>query len=110
MSSAAITVDWTIANYVRGRQYVSVGVVINEDGKVEVGITEKPGANAQNPFRLLTERSAIESHGSTIIVVEFTPHSVGRFAGCIAARSGEFVHMVDLEAVVVTPPPLQMAK
>jgi hypothetical protein len=100
-SSEAITVDWTIANYVHRKQYASLEVAVNEDGTVGVDITERPDADIQYPFRLLTERSMIESHGKTIIVVEFTPPSPGRFAGCVAARSGEFIHMVDLEAIVV---------
>jgi hypothetical protein len=100
-SSDSIEVEWSISNLVKNRIYASLGLEIDDEGGVMVSINEAENANVQYPFRLLTERSVVESHGKTVVVIEFDPENVGEFRGCVAARSGEFIHMVDLIAVCV---------
>lgn len=100
-SSEAITVDWSISNFVKGRKYATVGFDINDDGYVTLDIQETNDANKQDPFKLLTSKSIIESQGKTVVVVEFNPENVGEFGGCVAARSGEFIHTLGLHAIVV---------
>ena len=100
-SSESITVDWSISNCVKGRKYVTIGLDINDDGFVILDIKETKDANKQDPFKLLTSKSVIESHGKAVVVVEFNPENVGEFNGCVAARSGEFIHMLGLHAIVV---------
>jgi hypothetical protein len=100
-SSEAISVAWSISNFVRGRQYATLAFDMDDEGHVKVGVNQTGEANVQAPFKLLTEKSLIESHGKTVIIVEFSPEAIGPFGGCVAARSGEFIHMVDLEAVCV---------
>ena len=74
---------------------------VQEDGKVVVTTTETPIANIQDPFRILTEHSVVESHGKTVVVIEFDPKEAGTFRGCVAARSGEFIHELDLIATCI---------
>jgi hypothetical protein len=99
-SSEPIPVDWSISNLVRGRQYATMDVDVEEDGSVNVRIEETEEANLQTPFHLVSSRTIVESHGKTVVVVEFLPADVGVFAGCVAARSGEFIHTVRLRACV----------
>jgi hypothetical protein len=99
-SSDAITIDWSIANLVKGRLYATLDFEILEDGKLNVLIGETENANVQEPFRLLSEQTIIRSHGKTVVVVEFWPKEIGAFAGCVAARSGEFIQTVGLSATV----------
>jgi hypothetical protein len=54
----------------------------------------------QEPFRLLTEQTLIDSHGKTVVIVEFTPGEPGVYNGCVAARSGEFIHTLGICAIV----------
>jgi hypothetical protein len=103
-SSEAITVDWSIANFVKGRQYATLDFEVADDGKVAINVRETEEANVQSPFRLLASRTAVEAHGKTIVIVEFVPTELGDFAGCAAARSGEFTHVVGLRAVVAVDP------
>ena len=100
-SSESITVDWTISNFVKGRHYVNVDLDMNEDGTVSLNITPTPDASLEDPFKLSTTQSIIESHGKANIIIEFTPKEVGTFKGCVSARSGEFLHTLDLYAVCV---------
>jgi hypothetical protein len=106
-SSEAITVDWSISNFVKNRHYADLALDVGNDGKVSCQITEAGGANRQEPFRLLSEQTVIESHGKTVVIVEFTPKEFGEFRGCVAARSGEFMHTVGICATVPQelPPP-----
>jgi hypothetical protein len=67
-------------------------------------VRETEDANVQSPFRLLTSRTVVDAHGKTVVVVEFVPSELGQFAGCAAARSGEFTHVVGLRAVVTLDP------
>jgi hypothetical protein len=101
-SSEAITIEWSIANFVKGRQYATLDLTVADNGFINVNVDETPNANDQDPFRLLTDRTLVESHGKTVIVVEFLPTAPGTFMGCVAARSGEFIHTVGLLAVVPT--------
>lgn len=100
-SSEAITVEWTLENLVPGRNYASLDIDVELDGSVQVRIDETPEASLQDPFRILTERSVIESHGKTVVVIEFVPRDVGTFRGLVTARSGEFAHTLGLFANVV---------
>jgi hypothetical protein len=67
---------------------------------VEVEVKATENADVQDPFRLLTNKTVIESHGKTVVIVEFTPNEIGEFKGCVAAQSGEFIHTVGLSALV----------
>jgi hypothetical protein len=99
-SSEPILVNWTIANFVKGRKYANLGMRVGNDGLVSVEITEAEDANLQSPFRLLNQETVVESHGKAVVVVEFIPTEVGEFRGCVAARSGEFTHTLELVAIV----------
>jgi hypothetical protein len=103
-SSESIPVDWSISNFVKGRQYVLLDVDVEDDGSVNVKIEETREANEQSPFHLVSSRTIVQSHGKTVVIVEFTPSDAGVFAGCVAARSGEFTHTVGLRARVTTVP------
>lgn len=100
-SSESITVDWSISNFVKGRKYANVSLDIDDDGLVTLDINETEDANKQDPFKLLTSKSIIESHGKAVVVVEFNPEKVGEYGGCVAARSGEFIHTLGLHAIVI---------
>jgi hypothetical protein len=99
-SSEPINVDWSIANLIKGRDYASLDLDIADDGRVAVRVAETENANEQSPFRLMMSQTIVDAHGKTVVVVEFSPKDVGSFAGCVAARSGEFTHTVGLTAVV----------
>ena len=99
-SSEAINVDWTICNLVPGRIYADLDIDVQGDGKVLVTTTETDVANIQDPFKILTEHSLVESHVKTVVMIEFYPKEVGTFRGCVSARSGEFIHTLDLIASV----------
>ncbi|OHT05331.1 hypothetical protein TRFO_26965 [Tritrichomonas foetus] len=100
-SSEEIVVDWSIVNFVKGRRYTNVDLDICDNGLIQLNIVPTEEATLQDPFKLLTQRTVIESHGKTVVVVEFTPNSEGEFRGCVAARSGEFTHTIDLLAICV---------
>ena len=100
-SAEAITVDWSLENLVVGRTYADLDINVELDGTVKVNITETPDASLQDPFSLTTERSVVEAHNKTVIVVEFIPKEVGTFRGLITAKSGEFAHTLGLFANVV---------
>ena len=100
-SSEAIEVEWSLANYVKGRKYADVSLSITDDGNVDLSITETPEANMQSPFKLETQKTVIESHGRTVVEIEFDPSQRGEFSGCISARSGEFIHTLGLKAIVI---------
>jgi hypothetical protein len=99
-SSEAIAVDWSLANFVKGRQYATLDLEVGDHGKVAVNVSETEEADVQSPFKLLTNRTVVEAHGKTVVIIEFVPSELGEFAGCAAARSGEFTHVVGLRAVV----------
>jgi hypothetical protein len=99
-SSEPIPVDWSISNLVKGRKYANLDVDVEEDGSVKVVIDEAENANDQQPFHLVTSRTIVESHGKTMVIVDFEPTEVGTFGACVAARSGEFMHTVGLTACV----------
>ena len=99
-SSESIHVYWSISNFVKGRKYANVLLDLDEEGKVLLDIQESTDANIQSPYRLLTSESIIESQGKTVVVVEFTPKEPGIYRGCVAARSGEFIHTLGLYAHV----------
>lgn len=100
-SSEAITVYWSISNFVKGRKYMDVNLGIDADGFVTINAQETADANKQDPFKLLASKSVIESQGKTVVVVEFNPENIGEFKGCIAARSSEFMHTLGLHAIVI---------
>jgi hypothetical protein len=100
-SSEAITVDWSLSSFVKARQYADLVIDVTEEGDVKINITELSDADLQFPFRMTTTRTQIASHGTTVVRVEFEPNELGEFGACIAARSGEFVHTLDLHATVV---------
>jgi hypothetical protein len=104
-SSEAITIDWSLANFVKGRRYATLEIGVQDNGEVEVTVDQTEDANVDRPFRLLTSRTVVESHGKTVVILEFTPEFGGTFSGCVAARSGEFIHTVALLAVVKPDPP-----
>jgi hypothetical protein len=106
-SSEPINVDRSIANFVKGRDYATLDLDIADDGRVAVTVAETEDANEQSPFRLITSQTIVDAHGKTVVVVEFSPKDLGSFAGCVAARSGEFTHTVGLSAVVVLDPEAQ---
>ena len=100
-SSAPIEVEWSLANYVKGRNYANVDLSVNDEGGVDLSITTTPEADIQSPFKLETQKSVVESHGKIVVEIEFDPSQRGEFSGCVAARSGEFIHMRGLHAIVI---------
>ena len=76
-------------------------MTIEDNGNVVLSVAETPDANKQDPFSLQTSKSVIESHGKTVVVIEFDPKNVGEFNGCVAAQSSEFIHALGLHAVVI---------
>lgn len=100
-SSESITVYWTLSNFVRGRKYANLNMTIEDNGNVVLSVAETSDANKQDPFSLQTSKSVIESHGKTVVVIEFDPKNVGEFNGCVAAQSSEFIHALGLHAVVI---------
>lgn len=100
-SAAAIEVQWFLANYVKGRRYTNLNITVNDDGSPNLSIKEAPDANKQSPFRLATSRTTIESHGKAMVVIELDASEPGEFHGCLAARSGEFVHTLGIYANIV---------
>lgn len=99
-SSDEITVDWSIANFVKGRHYVDVKLDVDDSGLAKIEAVPTEEGAVMDPFKLLSEKTIIEAHNKTVVVVEFTPDKVGEFRGCIAAKSGEFTHSLDLLAIV----------
>lgn len=99
-SSEPIEVNWSLSNFVKGRHYADVDFQVQRSGKITVSIDETPEANVQDPFHILTDQCLIESHGKAIVVVEFTPKEPGVYRGCVAAKSGEFIHSVGLFAEI----------
>jgi hypothetical protein len=97
-SSEAIKVTWTLANFVKGREYAKLDLDIQDDGSVIVLVEETEEAQKQDPFRLLAEQTVVESHGKTVVVVEFVGKEAGVFRGCVAAKSGEFIRTLGLYA------------
>lgn len=100
-SSDEITVSWNLVNLVKGRHYVDVALDIDDSGFTKINVVPTDEGELMEPFNLLTDNTVIESHSKTVVVVEFTPNKVGEFRGCVAAKSGEFTHTLDLVAVVV---------
>jgi hypothetical protein len=103
-SSAAITVDWSISNFVKGRDYADLEFTVLDDGDVHLEVIPSPEADRQWPFHMTTTRTEIASHGVTVVIVAFDPKEIGEFGGCVAARSGEFIHSLDLKAIVIARP------
>lgn len=99
-SSDEITVSWSLVNLVKGRHYVDVALDVDDSGFTKIDVTTTAECELMEPFKLLTEKTVIESHSKTVVIVEFTPSEVGEFRGCVAAKSGEFVHTLDLVAIV----------
>ena len=99
-SSDEITVNWSLVNLVKGRHYVDVKLDINDSGFAKIDVVPTEEGEIMEPFKILTDKTIIESHSKTVVIVEFTPNEVGEFKGCIAAKSGEFTHALDLIAVV----------
>lgn len=100
-SSAPIQVQWSLANFVHGRNYVDVLCDINDKGELDLQINEAEGANLQSPFSLETHETEIESHGKRVVEIKLDTSQKGEFRGCVAARSGEFIHTLGLYANIV---------
>jgi hypothetical protein len=97
-SSEPIKVNWTLANFVKGREYAKLDLDIQDDGSVVVSVEETEDASKQDPFWFLAEETMVESHGKTVVVVEFIGKESGVFRGCVAAKSGEFIRTLGLYA------------
>lgn len=100
-SSAPIDVQWSLANFVHGRNYVDVNCGIADDGHFNLEIKEAEGANEQSPFSIETHETNIESHGKRVVEIKLDTSVKGEFNGCVAARSGEFIHTLGLHAVII---------
>ena len=100
-SSEPITVEWDLENLVPGRTYADLNIDVNFDGTVQVQVEENPDANLRDPFTILCDRSSVESHGKTVVVLEFVPRERGTFRGLVTARSGEFALTLGLLATVI---------